>query len=240
MSAALRDCFIKLHSRDLLGELKSGFQERYAGYVVKKPSRRVEPTDLSTASHATSYIAAQMSQVSSASGQALREGEEQALEQSQSPVIMNVDTIAAEYGMTALPPLAIARDERLLKELKERENQAGLAEKSEEQMEAEEEKMFVIDEGHESVEEQAENDAHGGVLLEESDHSTEVDASTTEKTAAKKSGRKAKSAKATLPKRKYNKSGKMEVFDLAKAIPDVPPRGDFDLEIIRDSPYFFS
>jgi hypothetical protein len=202
MSAALRDCFIKLHSRDLLGELKSGFQERYAGYVVRKPSTRIGSKDPKAASHATSYIAAQMSEASK-SHQAMRAGEERALEQSQSPVIMSVDTIAAEYGMTALPPLAIARDEKLLKELKERENQAGLAEKSEEQMEAEEEKMFAIEEGNDSVEEQAEDDTLNGALSGEAKNTTEADAKETKKAAAKAGGKKTKNVRAPATKKKY-------------------------------------
>jgi len=244
MSASLRDCFIKLHSRDLLGELKAGFQERYAGYVLRKGGIRRKKSAVEGDGSA-SFISVHSSKMKDGDPQnshTAEQGIEKILEQIQNPIVMDVDSIAAEYGVSALPPLAIARDEKLLREIKEREQKAGLVEKSDAQMEAEEDKMFAQEEGNEDVDEAVQDDVHAEASLDGAEASAEVDKTKKGKKNAAKKGKKTKKDLATTSKRKPGSGRKtsMELYDLPAAFPDIPPRGDFDLEIIRDSPYFFS
>lgn len=239
MSAALRDCFIKLHSRDLLGELRSGFQERYRGYVVRKggtrPSHLKKPNKHS-AIYGTSSIQ-KIAQASRKAAKSVEQGLEKALDNSSNSIVMDVDSLAAEYGVSALPPLAIARDERLLKELQEAEKKAGVSEKSEAQMELEEEKMFAMEEGlniEDGVADSPEDVVYDGKALEESLATSEM---TVETAASSDEVVPVPSPPQTIPNRK---NSKIQVYDLSSTFPEIPPRGDFDLETIRDSPYFFS
>jgi len=56
----------------------------------------------------------------------------------------------------------------------------------------------------------------------------------------KNKGRERKTSPPIVQQPVITKSGKTIMFQLTDLLPDVPPRGDFDLNKVRDSPYFFS
>lgn len=273
MSAALRDCFIKLHSRDLLGELKAGFEERYAGYVLRK-SRQKQVSKTQRASREESEKPGPgrgMSHLVQGRDQEAKHAVEKleksfkettvsasadstTIKTSRTPrPALDLDSLKAEYGASALPPLAVARDENMLKELKEIEAKSGFKEKSDEEMLAEEEKMFAADEGAEvegevEIEEGAIESPNGKLSLKSHLEKLSSEQDTGGRSLkslvqlGKKRGKYKKGADeppTPLPPRTIDLT-KLTIFELSTSFPDIPPRGDFDLEIIRDSPYFFS
>lgn len=250
MSAALRDCFIKLHSQNLLGDLKSGFQERYAGYVLRKGHKkshmkRPKANNEGTGSKTGPVSKSNLTSVSKTTTPIMEI--EKALEGNHVTKVMNIDSIAAEYGISSLPPLAIAQDETLLNELKIRESKAGLMEKSDEQLEAEEEKAFAADEGIDSEDETVGNKDEASFTVDPGNEEDPASSAAEAPRRATLGTSSSKKVRAELSERighigKTTKRGgfKAELFDLPSAFPDIPPRGDFDLEIIRESPYFFS
>lgn len=233
MSAALRDCFIKLHSQDLLGDLKAGFQERYAGYVLRKGTKHLKKRKGKTgdALSTSPKSAVRRADLKSAAKKTTANAElEKALARNHGVKVMDIDSIAAEYGISALPPLAIAQDEKLLNEVKERESKSSLMEKSDEQLEAEEDKVFAAEEGIDSEEERDDEEV-AAVSGKKELRRTNSRTST---------GRKTNAQALESTEKPSKRRGAIELYDLPSAFPDIPPRGDFDLEIIRDSPYFFS
>lgn len=272
MSAALRDCFIKLHSRDLLGELKAGFEERYAGYVLRKSRQKHVPSAQQRASreglekpgpgsgmahliqardheakHAVEKLEKSFKETTVSAS-----ADSTTIKTSRTPrPAMDLDSLKAEYGASALPPLAVARDENVLKELKEIEAKSGFKDKSDEEMLVEEEKMFAADEGAEvqgEVEEGAIESPDGKLSLKShleklsSENDTGGRSLKSLVQLGKKRGKYKKGADeppTPLPPRTIDLT-KLTIFELSTSFPDIPPRGDFDLETIRDSPYFFS
>lgn len=229
MSAALRDCFIELHSRDLLGELKSGFQERYKGYVIRQKAMK--------GLHIEGQEASDKENGQSAARSAL----------------MDLGDIAAEYGPSALPPLAVAGDEKLLAELRDREKKAGSS-TTDAELEEVEEDMFRDEEEESEMDADAEIEPQGEAEEPEVVEAPKrgkgrppksTVASAKDSTASKSKG-KSKSKKAKTHKETESLTStvfpgsKTRVIELSSAFPEIPPRGDFDLEMIRHSPYFFN
>lgn len=128
---------------------------------------------------------------------------------------INVHGIATDLGSTALPPMTIASDSQLLKD-------AVTASSGEREDARLEERSFEDEEGE--------------------TESDETEAGRPRRSAANDTAVKPKTRRSKGSKTPSNNSpaGTGRYYDLAAVIPPVPPRGDFDLEVIRHSPYFFS
>lgn len=98
MSVALRDCFIRLHSQDLLGQLKAGFQARYADFAVRQSS---------TTAFAQSLTARR--RASESKGTVTVEEEDAQRRR-------DLGELAKDLGASALPPLAIAAEKQLMQD----------------------------------------------------------------------------------------------------------------------------
>jgi DNA-directed RNA polymerase len=192
MSGILRDCFIRLHSQDLLGDLRRDFARRYADFVVKQGAVTKYAQSLKSK--------AESQDVDGRSGHHLAE-------------------LAKDMGPSALPPLAVAAERKLMADALRDAAEA----RTEEQEEALEEKSFLPDE-------EAEIEAAPTADAESADGKK------------KKKAKKAKagsSKQSKTPKTKPTAS-KNTYLSLCDLLPEVPPKGTFDLERIRNSPYFFS
>jgi len=183
MSATLRDCFIKLHSQDLLGSLRRDFQDRYKGFLVRK----------SGTTDAARKLTEQLVKMGGVDGAGT----------------MDINGIAGDLGSSALPPMTIASDDLLLQHVVTQSFDP-------EEDERLEERSFAMEDDTESN------------MEVEKNHKTKAAKGAKTKT-------KSKSKKDAEPS-----SGGVRSFDLGALIPPVPPRGTFDLEVIRNSPYFFS
>jgi DNA-directed RNA polymerase len=109
MSVALRDCFIKLHSRNLLEELKAGFQERYSGYIVRKNK---SVTKIVRKKHQATSDFVTTSSMSNATGSSV---EEVSVLQGEMERLANVTTAELSKVFPQIPPrgdfdLEIIRD----------------------------------------------------------------------------------------------------------------------------------
>lgn len=190
MSEILRDCFIRLHSQDLLGDLRRDFAGRYADFVVKQGV-------------VTKYAQSLRIRAAGADGGSSKDA---------------ISELAQDMGPSALPPLAVAAERRLMAEaLKEVEDA-----RSEEEEEALEERSFLSEQDSEDLEtDSAEDEVKRG------------------RGRPKKSdpprAKKVKKAKKVRSAR-----GSNVYLALPELLPDVPQKGTFDLERIRTSPYFFS
>lgn len=256
MSAVLRDCFIRLHSRPLLEELKAGFEERYAGYVVRKNSfKRQNKSEIAAPENDPRQAMSKFAGTEVVAEEIitdLQKGLEDvstvAAAGGLQPHTMNIQDIAAEYGASALPPLAVANDERMLRELKALEAREGHKDKTDEEMLAEEEKLFSRTEDLESGSEPVE-----GISGESAEPSPSADSGKELSLKSlvqlgRKRGKYNKGGSADGTKKRKGKPKNLQTlelrsptcYELSKSFPEIPPRGDFDLEIIRDSPYFFS
>ena len=190
MSGILRDCFIRLHSQDLLGDLRRDFAGRYADFVVKQGVVTKYAQSLRTSNHSE--------------GEDGRSGH-------------HLTELAKDMGPSALPPLAVAAERKLMADALQEANEA----RTEEEEDALEEKSFLAD--------------------EEAEDSPEADMEAEPEDGKKK--RKSKKAKETKTKRagrSKGASGRGKYLSLPDLLPEVPPKGTFDLERIRTSPYFFS
>ena len=195
MSVALRDCFIRLHSQDLLGQLKAGFQARYADFAVRQSSTTAFAQSLTARRRASESKGAVT------------------LEEEDAQRRRDLGELAKDLGAAALPPLAIAAEKQLMQDAMVETRGMGESESEDDDLEGS------------SFSEDAEN----------------VDSSA----AISGKVKKAKKASPATSKRKKRtpksaQTGKSEYLMLSDLLPDVPERGTFDLERIRDSPYFFS
>ena len=197
MSVALRDCFIRLHSQDLLGQLKAGFQARYADFAVRQSSTTAFAQSLTARRRASESKGAVT------------------LEEEDAQRRRDLGELAKDLGAAALPPLAIAAEKQLMQDAMVETRGMGESEAEDDDLEG---SSFFEDADAEDVDSSA---ATGGQV----------------KKAKKVSPATSKRKKRTP---KSAQTGKSEYLMLSDLLPDVPERGTFDLERIRDSPYFFS
>lgn len=187
MSEILRDCFIRLHSQDLLGALRKDFASRYADFVVKQSAVTKYAQSLGGR--------AEVDSVDGRSGHHLSE-------------------LAKDMGPSALPPLAVAAERKLMADAVRESEEAQM---EDEEVALEERSFLAEDDIHENEAEPAEVRRRG-------------------RPKGSKSGAKRVEQKRTKQARLVS-----SVFlPLPDLLPEVPPKGSFDLERIRTSPYFFS
>lgn len=232
MAEALRDCFIQLHSQDLLESLLRDFKHRYADYYVRQGGvfdaalrmarSRQSPSDREAAAETA---AAEVNAATDLAG------------------------LARELGPSRLPPLVAATQKDVLKTASDAAYASGKASarRTASASDPSEEDAAFMD-GDDMRDEDVEDDdddqpsSHieaDGVAL-----SDDVNSLIDKRERATPSNKKAGSRKSTgsshvnLPPE--IKIGRQRLYRLADVFPPVPPRGDFDLNKIRESPYFFS
>lgn len=131
------------------------------------------------------------------------------------------DMLAKNIGAAALPPLALVADRKLL----EAAQKASLDEESDEKLE---DSSFSMEDATLGIEGEEAHDEETGL------------SQVKEQAPPPKKGRKPKAAPPKDLDAVAQKAGNVTFYNLADLIPTIPPKGDFDLERIRTSPYFFS
>ena len=211
MSEALRECFIQLHSQDLLGDLRQDFEARYADFKIRKSSVTEASLRLIHAGERDNakpkdYADIAPEMAGSASSHALKaDADRQARD--------DLAGLAKDLGAAFLPPLAVAAQKDMLKQAQKEAYASGEIEAS---ADAEDEAF-----------EDSEADLEG--LSEEEDKEYDAEDESISTTLPDSSS----------PVQHF-KHGRLIYYSLPDMLPPVPPKGSFDLGKIRESPYFFS
>ncbi|KAK9448854.1 uncharacterized protein V1518DRAFT_306903 [Limtongia smithiae] len=239
MNAILRDAFIKLHEGDLVTKLKQEFEQRYKGYMY--------PVEISTTCDEAKQIQRWRRAKRAELKRALTGRDEVDMETERLHLLKSDDPEKRAKGAAMVTPLSIIGNTPM-ESLRPREVKQQVSSKRSEYMSSENEfERFTSDDiirqtlgvpkdsSAEPVEEEAEN------LEAEDDesHLSEDDEDSTAKLLEEVEGQVGDAPLATYHSsiKRYMKG--MPIY-VPLTFPDVPPKGDFDVQKLKKSLYFFS
>ncbi|OTA96122.1 hypothetical protein M434DRAFT_393206 [Hypoxylon sp. CO27-5] len=224
MNRVLRDCFVRIHSEDVVGRLASEFEARYKGSVYLTKVERGTP------------IEARISALRKKKKQTLKD--ELLEERERLRLLDSSDPKDVKKGRAMVTPASIFEEMSATQPLSSTEEMKPLAlgsisnedtalnEENEDELAASSDKKDI--DIPDEISETGEDPEQFKSMLEISRFESELTGQ------AKEAAQKA-SAKSKLKK----KSTGLNVW-LPLTFPEVPKKGDFDVSRLRDSQYFFS
>lgn len=233
MSAIIRDTFIKLHRSDVLANLEAEIRERYKGYKIPLLSLKSNATLMKhLASYEGSTITAK--NLANAVANAVEKAEEAEIPAEELAVLAIETTEEAEGEAVVVSQEAKSALQKVTKRKRGRKPKSDTEKAADG---ASDTSAFATDtvEGIEGGAVAVSGEAESGI----------------EEPTARKRGRKAKSttektaepdlsAFADIDSAALARKVEEQFVDLLDVIPPLPDKGDFDVDAIRGSAYFFS
>ncbi|KAK9463041.1 uncharacterized protein V1516DRAFT_671811 [Lipomyces oligophaga] len=253
MNAILRDAFVKLHSGDLIQKLKEEFESRYDGYLY--------PIQINRTSKESVAINEWRRQWKKSHGKLPTDSEVIALEHKRQAYLASKDPQIVMEGMQIITPLSIIGDTKLETLLppfvQKKKSSPNSAYKSKENITEDDDPDKVvrgvlgIQDGDESA-----TNAHAAEMLNQSIEDDDVDTglasdrfnsgSSDSSSSDISSGESEESGQEDLDSDPHSASKVKLVRSLGTRVliplrfPDVPPKGNFNVDSLKSSLYFFS
>ncbi|CAN6622116.1 DNA-directed RNA polymerase, mitochondrial [Trichomonascus vanleenenianus] len=243
MNAILRDCFIRLHEVDLVEKLRDEFSKRYEGLLhlvhIPRDCELAEQISRIKQKYAEEIAIREVK-----SFKPLTVQDQLNIERQRRQLLSSSDESEVNKGEMMVTPVSIVEDvpEQELEALVQRANEVAAAAKAKARKQGsvkrssefegrglESSSLLDVEEAREeevaerAMEEEAEDEASGNAIEERPNHATMA-------TGASIAG-------GSITKQL---SGTLMPILVPLRIPKVPPKGEFDVQQLRDSQYFFS